>query len=257
VTADRPLEGVGIVLTRARAQSEPLRQALGARGARVIVFPCLEIVRKEPGPAGQRALASLASARLAIFVSANAVEHGLAAARTAAPWPQEVAVAAIGEATAAALLNSGFTRVISPASRFDSESLLALPELQAVKAGLVVIFRGEGGRDELRRALEARGAAVSCVECYRRVRPATDATQVLAAFSRGEIQAVHAMSAETVDNFMALAGGRAAEYLQATALIVPHEAVARNAATRFARVLVAAPDADAMQHALLNLPMNR
>jgi hypothetical protein len=66
------------------------------------------------------------------------------------------------------------------------------------------------------------------------------------------------MSAETVDNFMALAGERAAEYLRATALVVPHEAVARSpAAGRFARVLVAAPDADSMQHALLNLPMNR
>ena len=258
MSVDRPLEGIGIVLTRARTRGEALRGALVERGARVIVFPCLEIAAEDPGLGGRHALASLASVRMAVFVSANAVEHGLAAARAFGPWPPAVAVAAIGEATATALREAGFARVISPSTRFDSESLLGLPELQAVKDARVVIFRGVGGREDLRRSLEARGATVDYVQCYRRVRPSSDPEQVLAALKKGEIRAVHAMSGETVDNFMVLAGEGAAEYLRELALVVPHEAISRNRAARhFGRVIVAAPDADAMQAALLNLSMNR
>ena len=102
-------------------------------------------------------------------------------ARARGPWPSGVPVAAIGDATAEALRNSGFPAVISPPVRHDSEGLLEMPELQSVRDKSIVVFRGEGGREKLKEALEERGARVTYAECYRRVRPQADAQPLAAA----------------------------------------------------------------------------
>jgi len=237
-----PLAGLGIVITRPRAAAEALAATLAAAGARPFVFPALAI---EPptGPAAMDAsLARLGQCDLAIFVSANAVEHGLAAARRQGPWPSQARVAAVGEATAQALRNSGFGDVISPAGRHDSESLLALDPLKAVGGRKILIFRGENGRELIRETLESRGASVAYVECYRRVRPAGDPAPLLGAWARGQVHAVSVLSAETLENFVAMIGAEGESRLGRTVLVVPHEAVAsRPLARRFARVLVAPP----------------
>lgn len=252
MSAVGPLSGLGVVLTRPRVQCEAIAAALEAAGARILVFPALDIVPVELAPGSRATLGSLPSASLAIFVSANAVEHGLAAAGRAGPWPAGVAVAGIGEATAGRLKAAGFARVVSPASGFDSESLLACPELGDVKGRAVVIFRGVGGRERLRTTLEERGAIVGYVECYRRQRPKTDPAGLLAALARGEIDAVHAMSAETVDNFLALAGPEAS--WSRVALVAPHPAIARHGASgSFGRVVVSGPGIASLVEALHEL----
>lgn len=251
MNAAGPLAGLGIVLTRPRAQCEALAAALEAQGARVIVFPALDIVPVELSAASREALATLGSAALAIFVSANAAEHGVAAARVAGPWPSGTPVAGIGEATAARLRAAGFAHVIAPATGFDSESLLACRELEDVDGRRVVIFRGVGGREHLRTTLEGRGATVAYVECYRRERPASDPGELLAAAAQGNIAAVHAMSAETVDNFLALAGTAS---WSSVALAVPHPAIGRHpGVAAFGKVVVAGPGTASLVEALAQL----
>lgn len=236
----RRLEGLGVVITRPREPAEALAAALAREGARPIVFPTLAIEDLPPSAALEQALTLLPGAGLAIFVSAHAVERGLAAVRSRMNWPAGVPVAAVGEATAQALRNSGFAQVISPPERHDSDALLELAQLQAVRGADIVIFRGEGGRERLKQGLEARGARVHYAECYRRVRPASDPAALLAAWDRGEVQAVSALSGETLENFVALLGEAASPRLARAALVVPHEAVAAHRdARRFARVLVA------------------
>ena len=248
------LEGLGVVLTRPRAAAEALAAPLAREGARVIVFPALAIEPLAPSAELERLLEDLAAFGLAIFVSANAVEKGLAAASRHGPWPPRLRVAAIGEATAEALRNSGFTAVISPRDRHDSEQLLALPELLAVKGENIIVFRGEGGRERLKEVLEERGARVTYAECYRRVRPHGDAKPVLQALARGEVHAVSALSAETLENFVAMIGAEGAARLGSTALVVPHEGVGRHReARRFGRVLVAAHGAEGLVNALAQL----
>lgn len=248
----RPLEGLGVLLTRPRAQAEPVAAQLREAGAEVIVFPTLEIVGTSLSRESEAALASLAEASLAVFVSANAVEHGLAAAVARGPWPGAVRAATVGQATANRLRAEGLPDVIAPTERFDSEALLALIPDALVAGRRVLIFRGVGGRDHLRASLEARGARVAYVECYRRERPASDPGPLLAALGRGEIAAVHAMSAETVDNFLALAGSSAD--WKTVALVVPHPAIARNSCVNsFGRVVVTGPGNNALVQALVHL----
>jgi uroporphyrinogen-III synthase len=245
------LDGIGVILTRPRAAAEAMCGPLMAQGARVFVFPSLAIEPIAPTPALTALLARLATFDLAIFVSANAAEHGLAMARAAAPWPKDLSVAAIGEATAEALRNSRIARVISPPERHDSEGLLALAQLQAVRGKNIIVFRGEGGRERIKETLEARGARVEYAECYRRVRPQTDARGLLGAWDRGEIQAVSALSAETLRNFVSMVGPAADAAIGSATLVVPHPAIAADPdARRFARVVVAGHGAAGLIEAL-------
>ena len=252
MNAPGPLAGLGVVLTRPRAQCAPLAALLEAEGARVLYCPSLEIVPVAPRGESAGTLAGLPGAAWALFVSANAVEHGLAAALRLGPWPASVRVAAVGQATAAALREAGFAEVLSPSGRSDSEALLALPQLQAVEGAPIIVFRGVGGREHLRQVLESRGARVAYVECYRRERPATDPDETRSALESGEIHAVHVMSAESAENFGQIVGPAAR--LEGVALVVPHEAVAASPVrSRFGPVVVAGPGPRGLADALVNL----
>ncbi|MEO5693657.1 MAG: uroporphyrinogen-III synthase [Usitatibacter sp.] len=233
------LEGLGVVITRPREPAELLAAALAREGAHPFVFPALAIEDRAPSPEFEGALALLAHATMAIFVSAHAVEKGLAAVRRRGAWPAGVRVAAVGEATAEALRNAGFAQVISPLERHDSDALLGLPELRALEGGDIVIFRGEGGRERLKEGLESRGVRVTYAECYRRVRPHSDPAALAAAWDRGEVNAVSALSGETIANFVAIMGPESGKRLSEATLVVPHDAVAAHPeARKFARVLV-------------------
>ena len=258
MSAARALEGLGVVLTRPRAAAEALAPPLEREGARVFVFPALEIEDLELTAPLEGLLADLARFQLAVFVSANAVEKGLAIVSRIGPWPPQLGVAAIGEATAEALRNAGFTAVVSPRERHDSDALLALPRLQQsrIEGENVVVFRGRGGRERLKEVLEARGARVEYAECYARVRPHADPAALLAAWARGEVHAVSALSAETLENFVAMIGSEGAARLATATLVVPHEAVAAaRDAQRFGRVVVAAHGAQGLIESLAALRM--
>jgi hypothetical protein len=65
---------------------------------------------------------------------------------------------------------------------------------------------------------------------------------------------VSALSAETLENFLAMVGDEGAAAIAAATLVVPHEAIAAHPdARRFARVLVAAPGAEGLVNALSQL----
>lgn len=253
MNAARRLDGLGVVITRPPGAAEALAATLEREGAHTFIFPALAIEAIELAPHAQEALAQLDQCMLAVFVSANAVEKGVEAARRHGPWPARTRVAAVGEATARALRDAGFSDILFPHERHDSEGLLALPELRAVKGERIAVFRGEGGREHLREVLETRGAQVDYIECYRRARPRLDPRPLLDAWARGEVHAVSVLSAETLENFLAMVGAEGQAHLAETSLVVPHPAVAAHPdARRFARVLVSTPGAEGVVQALAN-----
>ena len=77
---------------------------------------------------------------------------------------------AVGPATARALARRGAEPIL-PSVRFDSEGVLALPELARVSGRRIVLATAPGGRDELERALALRGARIEHAMVYRRTLP--------------------------------------------------------------------------------------
>ncbi len=240
------------MLTRPHAAAQHLVAEIERRGGRALPFPALEIAGLPLDAASAELLARAHAFNYWIFISRNAVEHGVRWLRQAHVDLAGVTAIAIGPTTQRALLDAGFARVCVSQAGFDSEAALALPELQAVSgAHSALIFRGRGGRETLRQELEARGFRVSYLECYERREPAGDPAALLTAWRAGKVQAVSAMSAETLNNFMAWIGAEGLTRMRASALFVPHERIAAQArASGVADVWVTGVGDDALLAAL-------
>lgn len=217
-----PLAGIGILVTRPVRQAAGFAAKLTALGAAPVIFPAIAILPPDDGAPLAAALAALAGYDAVVFVSANAVEHGLPAR---GGWPPELPAFAPGPGTAEALLAAGVADVRVPATTYDSEGLLALPELAAMAGRRVLVLRGDGGRELLAETLRARGALVDCVACYRRARPA-DGAGFREALADGRIEAVTVTSSEGVDNLWALADGVTRARWQRLPTFAPHPRIA-------------------------------
>ncbi len=250
-----PLSGITIVVTRPRLQSESTAKALRGAGAAVIVLPVLEI---EPVTCAIDA-GILAKAYAAIFVSANAVEHGVPCLREHGGLPKSALIASIGHATTRALHAAGFADVVSPQQSIDSEGLLAMPQLQPplVKGQHVILVRGKsagGGRKLLEETLTTRGATVAPVECYERrdLMPPPARIESLVTLMKTPF-AMMALSVETLDSLMKSFAGRES-MLKSAWLLVPHARVAAAAHARgFTRVAEVGMSAETLVPALMKL----
>lgn len=161
------LAGLKVLVTRPRDQAFTLAQAIGQQGGTAVLCPMLEIAPVPDLLRLQEQVSHVEQADLAIFISPNAVQYGMAA--TGGKVPANVAT--VGEGSAKALRVLGIAHVIVPVERFDSEGLLARPELQNIDGWHVMIFRGDGGRELLGDTLRERGARVEYVTCYLRCKP--------------------------------------------------------------------------------------
>ena len=247
VSAPPALRGRGVLVTRPVQQANVLATLIRDAGGEPVLFPALAIEPPADLAKVRSALADLPSVDLAIFVSPTAAEHTFALLE--APWPANVPVAAVGEGTASALrrhvLEARLGTVIAPAEGADSEALLASRELQQLRGKRVLICRGEGGRELLAEELRRRGAQVSYAECYRRARPAADASQLIDRWEQGGLHAVTVLSGETLDNLWAILGPRGQQLLRGTPLFVPHANVAERAARLGLTELAITPPGDA------------
>ena len=242
-----PLSGRSIVVTRPLAQAGALADMIAQAGGEAVVFPLLEIgPAPDPAPLVD-AVAGISAYSLAVFISPNAVDYSLPQILARGPWPAELTPAAVGQGTVRALLAHGVAGTVAPTERFDSEALLALPELQAacVAGKRVAIFRGNGGRELLADTLSERGALVDCVPCYSRSAPAGGAEPLLARWREGRLDALTVSSSEGLRHLVDMLDAAGRERLAKTPVFVPHERIAENAATLGLQKLILTGPADA------------
>lgn len=226
----KPLEGLGILVTRPAHQAGHLVELIEAAGGRPILFPTLEIFdAQDMGPLAD-VVDRLEQFDLAIFISPNAVGKAMNQVRARRDWPQGLRCAAVGKGSGQALARFGIGDVLVPQGRFDSEALLGLPELQEVAGKQVVIFRGEAGRELLGEELARRGAELTYVECYRRGKPlGADVESLLRRWVRGEVNAVTVTSGESMRNLFDLVGKLGQQWLKKTPVFAFHERIAEVA----------------------------
>ncbi len=218
------LSGLSIVVTRPREQAAPLARRIEQAGGKPVLFPLLEISPPADEQSLRDAVARLAGFDLAIFISPNAVRYGMHAIQAAGPLPAQLKIATVGQGSARVLREMGVGSVIAPQDKFDSEALLALPELQDVAGWRVAIFRGDGGRELLGDTLRARGATVEYVECYRRSRPQLD----VAGLDR-TADAITVTSSEALGYLWEMLDDAARRHFSNITLFVPHARIAEAA----------------------------
>ena len=159
----RPLAGITVAVTRARAQASGLAARLRELGATTVEAPAIRIVPVD-GPAPD-----LGRYDLVCITSPNGVRllfERLAAAGLDARALAGARVAAIGPGTARALREQGVTADIVP-ERFVAEGLVEA--LAGVPVKRALIARAAEARDVLPDALRERGAEVDVVKLYETV----------------------------------------------------------------------------------------
>jgi uroporphyrinogen-III synthase len=236
------LGGRGVLVTRPAAQADGLCRLIEAANGRPIRVPSIEIA---PAADPREAAALLAQSwDMLYFVSPNAVEQALALVPDGS-WPGVAKVAAVGRATAQALTEAGRAPDLVPEQRFDSEALLAMPELADMRGRRVLIVRGEGGRTLFADTLRARGAEVLFAEVYRRLRPAFDPSPLLSRWTDA-VAMVTATSDEVLLNLMEMLGPEGRAPLLSAPLVVVAERTAEKArGLGFVQVAVAERAEDA------------
>lgn len=165
----KALQGLHILVTRPTHQAGAFKQLIEQAGATAHLIPLIEIQSLELIAEFLEKINQPNAYQLIIFISTNAVEHGLTILpRSLLTIAQ---LGAIGKATAATLRAHGLYAKFVPEAGFRSEDFLALPDLQQLDGQRVLIVRGLGGRELLAQTLQQRGAQVDYADVYKRICP--------------------------------------------------------------------------------------
>lgn len=248
---EKPLNGIGIAITRPADQANKLAKLIADAGGTPILFPLIEITPLDDYSQFENVISNIADYDWAIFISSNAVQNGLPRLLKQGA-PANLQFAAIGPTTAKAIKDFGISNVLSPKDRFDSESLLALPEMRDVQGKKIMIFRGVGGREILAETLKARGAQVTFAECYQRINPQTNCDLLAQHYAEKKLHGIVITSSEAMRHLLDLAGN--ADWLKHVVLFVNHARIAETPLQMGLKVFVAdALGDEAMTKVIYNL----
>jgi len=248
-----------VVITRPRAQAEALAARLAELGVSVHCFPLLEIQPIQDDAVLRDTLGRLRDYAMVAFVSPNAIDAAFAYIDQ---WPVEVIAAVVGEGSRQSLarygVNAGNAQIVSPIdpNRTDSETLLEVLDLAALKGRRALIVRAETGRELLADCLRAADVEVEQIAAYQRGMPVFDAQR------RAQLADLLAQpmswvitSSEALRYLLEMARHLAAEtgveQMLGRQLIVPHPRIAETAhALGFTHVMQTASGDEALVAAI-------
>ncbi len=246
-----------VLLTRPAGQGGALLQRLQQAGVMALHFPLLAIEGLDPvsQPVDRQRIMDLDNYQQVIFISGNAVQHGVAWIEQY--WPQlpvGIHWRGIGAATLSAMAAAGLpllsasgdanniamTDAAMTDAAMNSEALLQHDGMTRVEGQKILIVRGQGGREYLAQQLRRRGAQVDYAECYRRCLPAASGQQLGELLLRQGINVVCLNSAQTLDNFFHSLGPQAESAVATLVALLPSQRVAERARNKgFQRIVVA------------------
>ncbi len=157
------------------------------------------------------ALASIRSFDWLIFTSANAVQSFVDRARLLRLDPQAKRIAAIGSATAKAVVDVGMSVDLVPTQAVAESLADALKPFAANSSMLLV--RAAAARDILPDTLSAAGANLTIAEAYCNIIPTDSVEQLRTLFATNPPDAITFTSGSTAQNLLAL--------LEAASLKIP------------------------------------
>lgn len=265
MSAKHLLQGLNVAITRPAEQAQSLCDAVESHGGVAIRFPLIAVSALQDYQAFDQQITRLQHTDWAIFISTNAVDFAMPRvlknleknpSKNHGALPENLRFAAIGHQTAGALGKYGVHKVLIPQGRYDSETLLALPEMQDVAGKTFAIFRGVGGRELMAETLKARGASVYFAESYQRVNPQQNTALLKTQWLKNQLDAVIVTSSEAMRYLLDMADND--EWLRNITLCVNHERIAELPRQLGLKVLVAStPGDEAMLECLAVLAESR
>ncbi len=206
----RPLFGKRVLVTRTRTQAGAMSGLLGRRGAEAIELPAIEIRPAQDSRPLDERLRNLSAYGWAVFASANAVRtlfDRLAELGLDARAFGVTRVAAVGPATAAALLERGIIADSVP-EVYSADGVVEWLDRESFEGRAVLVPRADIGGAALERGLAEAGAKVDPVVAYHTVTPEGAALRAKRILDEG-VDAAAFTSSSTVSNLLGLLDGRA------------------------------------------------
>jgi uroporphyrinogen-III synthase len=193
-----PLEGVSVVVTRAREQASALVERLVEAGATPVEIPLIAIAPPaDRGDALRDALSDPARYDWVVVTSPNGVDALVTAAPSDGLAGERIAV--VGPGTAARLRSFGIRPAIVP-ERFVAEGLLeAFPKPPADHRGRVLVAQADRARPVLVDGLRSAGWHVDAVVAYRTIAAPVE-ERMRSAVATADV--VTFASASTVERFV-------------------------------------------------------
>jgi uroporphyrinogen III methyltransferase/synthase len=202
-----PLEGVGVLVTRASDQAAQLVSRLKSLGARVHSLPAIEL-DPVPEPEGlKEALHRLPDYDNLVFTSVNGVSFFLRHLEMAGLSPVQLPPAlCVGPRTAEVWRKAGGTVDVVP-EKFSAD------ELDRALGGDLsgtsfLILRPERVKTPLGTLLGKRGATVDEIILYKTVIGEENAERITGLLDRGELDAVLFASPSAVEGILLMTGDR-------------------------------------------------
>lgn len=203
---------IKILATRPEAMAERLVLPLQAAGYQVSNVPLLAIEPLALQAQQKQWLIDLDLFRRVVVISPSAADVLLDVLDDYWPqWPVGVNWYTVGQGTKLRLEQAGI-EAVCPEQGDKSEDLLQHPDLQQLAGEKVLLAKGVGGRDLLYDTLTARGAKVSILPLYERVKPKLRPEQ-LDELLAGNHQVLVVTSGESLLQYVAFVQAR---FLQAS-----------------------------------------
>ncbi|NIK69860.1 uroporphyrinogen-III C-methyltransferase [Paenibacillus sp. BK720] len=203
----KPLFGVRVLVTRARAQASDLADRIEELGGEPCELPVIET--REPRDeaaveAIRKALADAESYKWLMFTSVNGVEYffnWLDRFEVDIRRFHAARIAAVGPRTAEALRKRGLIADQLPA-KFQAEGLLERLEGELQPGEKVLLPRGDLAREILPRELKAKGLVPVELDVYETVIAESQDEQAFEWIRKREIHAITFTSSSTVTNLL-------------------------------------------------------
>ncbi len=246
-----------ILVTRAQHQSQHLIDLIESNDNwQAIIFPVMDVRPVSLSAHDSGRLAYIDCFDYIFFISVNAVNFALKLFNGKIEKLQEVSCVAVGRATYNCLVSYGLSNVLVSTQGFNSESLLAMPELQDLQGCHCLIMRGKGGRELLADSLLKRGATVDYLETYERVLAENDnMTEVEQLCFQDEIAGIVIYSGEALHNLLRLLNKKIIKdrLLNIPLVVISHRVYKIAKEMGFKSIIIAEEASDsAMVNALLN-----
>ena len=214
------LAGHTVLVCRPKIQATHLMQLLADYGANPVLFSPIAIL---PQP---KKLAELnqffLEADWVVFVSPSAIDVSSGHLDFRRFNGQ---LFCVGKPSADKLMKISGKLVYYPEHQSDTTALLQLPIFEQAFGKKVLIIRGEGGRGELIRALNDKGAQVFVEEIYQRTRLPLDWALFDSLTQTGQISAMCVTSAEIAEALFTGTPPEIQAKLRALLYLVPHERI--------------------------------
>ena len=240
-----------VLVTRPAAQAGTWVERLRERGIAAEALPLIEIAPPADPSALRSAWAELATCRLVVFVSANAVLHFFAARPAGLAWPEGSDAGAPRQRHRRGVARCrragrGDRHAGGRRGAVRSESLWARLRGRDWRGARVLVVRGDGGRDWLAERLAEAGAQVDTASAYRRLAPefvGAARDRLEAAIADGDAVWLFS-SSEAIANLAPVAG---TDRWRAARAVATHPRIAARARRLGFRVVAeAAPGFDAV-----------